>query len=198
MQGRAVRARGAARGRATHSVHERYLMCLANPKSVSLSDLSHQGAGPRESRRSRESVPVRGSSPHIAAPVLRDEDVLELQVAVHDAERVQVLDRQQHLRMVSGGGGALRAAVGGCRGGRARRSRGPGQGFQSACASLRRGHAAKVQRGVGAARAAGVGRRGRGERGACVPARRRRACRRRQTSSSCTAGRRGRRPGRTP
>jgi len=28
---------------------------------------------------------------------LRDEDVLELEIAVHDAERVQILDGQQHL-----------------------------------------------------------------------------------------------------
>ena len=28
---------------------------------------------------------------------LRDEDILKLEITVHDAERVQVLDRQQHL-----------------------------------------------------------------------------------------------------
>ena len=33
---------------------------------------------------------------------LREEDVLELEVAVHDAERMQVLDGQQHLRWPGG------------------------------------------------------------------------------------------------
>ena len=34
---------------------------------------------------------------------LREQNVLELEVAVHDAERMQVLDGQQHLRWPGGG-----------------------------------------------------------------------------------------------